>query len=243
MPRTATFAAVLVLAATLLIPPAGAQTGPSIQIVAPRSGAGVSGSLMVVEVRVQNFILNPLPIGKAARPGEGYWRVYVDGKFAGLSADEVVSVPNDAYPSLPAGKHTIKVALYNYDHTAVPGGESSEITVTVAPKSAMKYVSASGTPGIKIVVPRNKATMSPYVVVWVKIKGLKENPMAVGRPAKAGEGNWRLYVDGKLAGLSTSSVADVVLPRGKHTLGASLRNNDHTPVKGASSDHVTIIVQ
>lgn len=243
MPKTATFAAVFVLAAALLVPPAGAQYGPSIQIVAPRSGAGVSGSMMVVEVRVQNFGLNPLLIGKAARPGEGYWRIYVDGKFAGLSADEVVSIPNDTFPSLPAGKHTIKVALYNYDHTPVPGAASSEITVTIPAKSAMKYVPASGTPGIKIVVPHNKATTSPYVVIWVKIKGLKENPMALGKPAREGEGNWRLYVDGQLAGLSTSSVADVVLPRGKHTLGASLRNNDHTPVKGASSDQVTITVQ
>ncbi len=243
MPKTATFAAVFVLAAALLVPPAGAQYGPSIQIVAPRSGAGVSGSMMVVEVRVQNFGLNPLLIGKAARPGEGYWRIYVDGKFAGISADEVVSIPNDTFPSLPAGKHTIKVALYNYDHTPVPGAASSEITLTIPAKSAMKYVPASGAPGIKIVVPHNKATTSPYVVVWVKIKGLKENAMALGKPARAGEGNWRLYVDGQLSSLSTSSVADVVLSHGKHTLGASLRNNDHTPVKGASSDQITITVQ
>jgi hypothetical protein len=243
MHRTATFAIMLVLAAGLLIPPAGAQTGSLIQIVAPRSGSGVSGRLMVVEVRVQSFILNPLAIGKARKLGEGYWRLYVDGKFAGISTDEVISVPNDALPSLPAGKHTLKAALYNNDHTPVTGGESSEITVNVPQKSAMSYAPASGNPGVKIMVPRNKSTTSPYVVVWVRIKGLKGDPMGIGKAAKAGEGNWRLYVDGQLAGVSTSSVADVVLPRGKHTLGASLRNNDHTPVKGASSDQVTITVQ
>ena len=88
----------------LLIPPAGAQTGASIQIVAPRNGSGVSGKLMVVEIRVQNFMLSPLSIGKTRMLGEGYWRVYVDGKFAGVSADEVISIPNDTFPSLPAGK-------------------------------------------------------------------------------------------------------------------------------------------
>ncbi|TMI82616.1 MAG: hypothetical protein E6H04_04470 [Bacillati bacterium ANGP1] len=243
MRRTATFAAMLALAAGLLIPTAGAQTGASIQIVAPRNGSGVSGKMMVVEVRVQNFMLNPLSIGKARMLGEGYWRVFVDGKFAGVSADEVISIPNDTFPSLPAGKHTIKAALYNNDHSPVPGGESSEITITIPQKSPMSYAPGSGNPGIKIVVPRNKATTSPYVVVWVRIKGLKENPMGLGKAARPGEGNWRLYVDGQLAGVSTTTVADVVLPRGKHILGASLRNNDHSPMKGASSDQVSITVK
>ena len=133
--------------------------------------------------------------------------------------------------------------MYNNDHSPVPGAESSEITITIPQKSPMSYAPGAGNPGIKIVVPRNKATTSPYVVVWVRIKGLKENPMGLGKTARPGEGNWRLYVDGQLAGVSTTTVADVVLPRGKHVLGASLRNNDHSPVKGASSDQVSITVK
>ncbi len=242
MLRTVTFATILVLAA-VLIPPAGAQTVPSIQIVSPRNSATVSGSQMVVEVRVQNFILNPLAVGKAARSGEGHWQVYVDGKLAGLSADDVVSLPNDAYPTLTAGKHTIKVELRNNDHTPVAGAESAEITVTIPTKSAMHYAPTSGQPGIKILVPHNHTSVSAYLIVWVKVRGFKANPAAVGTSAKAGEGNWHLYVDGKMAGISVSSVADVQLTHGKHTLKATLNNNDHTPVKGASSDEVTVTVQ
>lgn len=242
MHRSVTVATILVFAAVLLIPPAGAQTVPSIQIVSPRT-ASVSGSMMVVEVRVQNFFLNPLAIGKAARPGEGHWHIYVDGKLAGLSADEVVSVPNDTYPALAAGKHTIKVELHNNDHTPVIGAGSSEITVTIPPKSAMRYTPASGKPGIKILVPHNRTAVSPYLIVWVKIRGFKENPVAVGTAAKAGEGHWQLYVDGKLVGLSASSVADVQLTRGKHVLKASLHNNDDTPVRGASNDQVAVTVK
>jgi len=123
MRRTLMCTALLVLAAALVIPPAGAQTGPAIQIVSPRHTATVSGSLMVIEVRVQNFILAPTGIGKAAKPGQGHWAVFVDGKPAGLSADEVVSIPNDAYPILAAGKHTINVELRNNDRTPVAGAE------------------------------------------------------------------------------------------------------------------------
>ena len=68
------------------------------------------------------------------------------------------------------------------------------------------------------------------------------NPLSIGKAARPGEGYWEVYVDGKFAGISTSSVADVQMPRGKHVLGVSLRNNDHSPVKGASSDQVTVTV-
>jgi hypothetical protein len=242
MLRTITFATILVVTA-YLIPPAGAQAVPSIKIVAPRTNATVSGSQMVVEVRAQNFSLNPGAIGKPAKPGEGHWQVYVDGAFAGLSADEVVSLPNDAYPKLSAGKHTIKVALFNNDHTPVVGAESSEIMVTIPSKSAMRYAPASGQPGIKILVPHDRTAVSSYLIVWVKVRGFKENPAAVGALARAGEGNWHLYVDGNLAAVSASNVADVRLARGKHDLRAALHNNDQSPVKGAAGDQVTVTVR
>jgi hypothetical protein len=242
MLRTVTFVAILAVAA-LLIPPARAQAVPSIKIVAPRDHATVSGSQMVVEVRAQNFFLNPVAIGKPARLGEGHWQVYVDGRFAGLSADEVVAIPNDAYPKLSAGKHTIKAELFNNDHTPVAGAESSEIMVTIPSKSAMHYGPASGQPGIKILVPHDRTAVSSYLIVWVKVRGFKENPMTVGTLAKAGEGNWHLYVDGKLTAISASSVADIQLTRGKHNLRATLHNNDQTPVKGAAGDQVTVTVQ
>lgn len=242
MLRTAAFATILVLAA-LLIPPAGAQSAPSIQIVSPRNNATVSGREMVVEVRVHDFFLNAQAIGKPARAGEGHWQIYVDGKLAGLSADDVVSIPGATYPVLAAGRHAIKVELFNNDRTPVPGASSSEIMVTIPAKSVMRYAPASGQPGIKILVPHDHTSVSAYLIVWVKVRGFRESPMAIGTAAKAGEGNWHLYVDGQLAGVSTSSVADVRLTHGKHTLKATLNNNDHTPVKGAASDQVAVTVQ
>ena len=242
MLRTAIAAIVLVLATTLLTQ-AGAQSVPSIRVVAPRNNATVSGNQMVVEVRVQNFTFNPMAIGKTASPGEGHWYIYVDGKFAGLSADDVVSLPNDAYPSLAAGKHSIRVELRNNDHTPVDGAEGAEITVTIPSKSAMHYAPASGRPGIKILVPHDHTAVSAYLIVWVKVRGFKESPMGLGTAAKTGEGSWHLYVDGKLGAVSTSSVADIRLTRGKHTLKATLHNNDSALVAGASSDQVAVTVR
>jgi len=234
--------AILLAFLAALIAPAGAQPAPSIRIVAPRAGAAVSGSQMVVEVRVRNFYLTPMSIGKASRPGEGHWYVYVDGKFAGLSADEVVSLPNDTYPALAAGKHRIRVALRNNDHTAVMGAVN-EITVTIPKKSAMHYAPAAGQPGIKIMVPHDQTEVSPYLVVWVKVQGFKASAAGMGTATKDGEGHWKLSVDGRAAGLSSSMVADVSLARGTHMLEAALLNNDGTPVSGASNDQVTVNVR
>src|SRR5207302_8886921 len=88
---------------TLVMPPAGAQISSAIQIVSPRNNATISGTQVVAEGRVQNFYLNPLSIGKAARPGEGYWAVSVDGKYAAPSADEAASLPSYASPALDPG--------------------------------------------------------------------------------------------------------------------------------------------
>ena len=242
MLRPAIAAIILVLANTLL-PLAGAQTVPSIRVVAPRNNATVSGNQMVVEVRVENFTLNPMAIGKPASPGEGHWYTYVDGKFAGLSTDDVVSIPNDTYPTLAAGKHTIRVELRNNDHTPVAGAEGAEIRVTIPSKSAMHYAPVSGRPGIKILVPHDHTAVSSYLIVWFKVRGFKGSPMGLGTAAKAGQGNWHLYVDGKLGAVSTSSVADLRLTPGKHTLKATLHNNDFAPVAGASGDQVAVTVR
>ena len=241
MRRLVMFAALLGLAAALLAPPAGAQGTPSIKILSPSDGATVSGSMLVVEAQAKGLTLNPVGIGTAAKAGEGHWHVYVDGKLAGLSADGVVSVPNDAFPTLTAGKHVIKVDLHNNDHTPVAGAKDDQITVNVA--RTLTYADKAGSPGIRIIAPKNGASISPHVIVDVAVTGLKLDPVAVGTAAKAGEGHWHLYVDGKLAGLSASSVADATLTPGTHTLKASLHNNNHTPVEGASSSEITVTVK
>lgn len=243
MRRTLVSATVLVLAAGLLVPAAAAPLGPSIQIVAPRNGATISGTQMVVEVRVADFILNGPAIGRAGVPGQGHWQAYVDGTLAGLSADDVVSIPNDTYPALGPGRHVIKVELRHNDYTPVAGAKSAEVTVRIPERSPMRYAPAPGSPGIKILSPRNHAKTSPDVIVWVRIQGVKQNPLAIGKAAAPGEGYWRLFADGAVAGLSASSVADVQLARGKHTLRAVLYNNDHTPLRGASSDQIAITVR
>ncbi len=235
-------AVALAVAGLLQAPPAAAADAgaPSIQIVSPANGATISGDLLIVQTKVTNFNLNPVAIGTAAKAGEGHWHIYLDGKLAGASADGVVSVPNDAYPTLTAGAHTIKVELHNNDHTPVAGAQSDQITVNV-PKT-LTYAPSPGAPAIQIVSPTNGATIGEHVIVQARVNGFALNPVAIGTAAKAGEGHWHLYVDGKLAGLSASSVADVTLTPGQHTLKVELHNNDHTPVAGAQSDQITVDV-
>lgn len=215
-----------------------AQGAPSVRFLSPQDGATVSGDLLVVQAQVDNFQLNPLEIGMQPKPGQGHWHLYVDGQLAGLSADGVLSVPNDAFPLLSAGQHVLKVSLHNNDHTPVPGSQSQEITVNVA--QDMHYAPPPGGPAIRIVSPSNGSQVSTHLVVRVAIAGFQMDPVDIGMQPKPGHGHWHLYVDGQLAGLSASNVADVALTPGQHTLRVSLHNNDHAPVKDAQADQVTV---
>ncbi|HLW59525.1 MAG TPA: hypothetical protein VKV57_06305 [bacterium] len=241
MQKLAPTATALILAAALLAPPVGAQGTPSITILSPKDRTTVAGSQLVIQTTVKNFALDPVAIGTAPKAGEGHWHLYVDGKLAGLSADGVISIPNDAYPTLTAGSHVIKVDLHNNNHTSVEGAKGDQITVRVA--KTLSAMAMGGHPGVKFLWPTDGATVPAHTIVRVSVTGLKLDPVAVGTAPKAGEGHWHLYVDGKLAGLSASSVADATLTPGSHVLKVSLHNNDHTPVAGASSSEITVHVK
>lgn len=109
-------------------PTAAAATSPtaaagasdaSIKILSPADGWSPTGDRMEVQVAVTGLKLDGTKIGQPAsqNPGVGHWHVYVDGKYAGLSVSDVISLPNDAMPVIAPGPHEIKVELHNTDHT------------------------------------------------------------------------------------------------------------------------------
>ena len=85
-------------ATTATTPAAGGATEASIKIVSPADGWSQPGDRVEVQVQVEGLKLDGTKIGQPAaqNPGVGHWHVYVDGKYAGLSVSDVVSLPNDA---------------------------------------------------------------------------------------------------------------------------------------------------
>src|SRR5581483_1062203 len=104
--------------------PTAADT-PSITLVAPSTNQQITGSSVLIWAHVDNFTLDGTKIGTAPAPGVGHWHLMVDGKYAGLSVSDVISLPNPAMPDVPAGQHEIAVELHNNDHTPVQGATAS----------------------------------------------------------------------------------------------------------------------
>src|SRR5579859_7754327 len=242
------FPAILLLAAAALLLPAArhthAQASPGIKLVSPSAGQSDSGPLDV-HVQVSNFHMDGTKIGTPPQPGIGHWHVYVDGKYAGLSVSDVVTVPNDALTDIPAGEHEIKVQLHNNDHTPVAGDIIATAMVNFT--QDVKFTPAGGSPSIKIISPANGAQLSTTRPneIKVQIPGLKLDGTKIGTPPQPGVGHWHIYIDGKYAGLSVSdsiTIPNDALPQiapGQHEIKVQLHNNDHTPIAGDITNAIT----
>jgi hypothetical protein len=228
-----------------------ASAGPaaaSIKIVSPTDGWSATGDRVEVRVAVSGIKLDGTKIGQPAaqNPGVGHWHVYLDGKYAGLSVSDVVSLPNDAMPAISAGSHEIKVQLHHTDHTPLAPEATDSVKVNVP--EALTLAPAGGTPSIKIVSPPAGATVGNRVEVQVRISGLTLDGTKIGQPAaqNPGVGHWHVYVDGKYAGLSVSDVISLPndampsISAGSHEIKVQLHHTDHTPLTPEVTDTAVV---
>jgi hypothetical protein len=121
--------------------------GPKIGVAfkAPKANAKL-GKTVTATVKLTNFKLDPKDVGKAPAVGKGHLHFTMDGgkydfpkysgangklaKKLGVAGKYSPSVtPSITYKGLPKGKHSLKVALANNDHSNA--GATSSVTFTV----------------------------------------------------------------------------------------------------------------
>jgi hypothetical protein len=102
---------------------------PAISLLSARA----SGAVAVVKVRITGWEMYPAFVGKRPnRPDGGHWRIYVDGRYDGLSANPTSGRTHRLTP----GSHRIAVALANDDGSRVAGAHPSRtLTVTIGRRS------------------------------------------------------------------------------------------------------------
>jgi hypothetical protein len=122
-------------------------SGPKIGVAfkSPKPNAK-TGKTMTAVVTLTNFKLDPQDVGKAPKPGKGHLHFTMDGgkfdfpkysgengklaKKLGVAGKYSPSVaPKITYKGLPKGKHTLKVALANNDHSNAGATASVKFTV------------------------------------------------------------------------------------------------------------------
>jgi hypothetical protein len=208
-----------------------AQSAPTLTLVTPADGTTVDGPVLI---RVQHggIRFDGTTIGKDPTPGVGHWHVNIDGKYAGLAVTDVIEIPNDAFPTIAAGEHTIMVNLHENNHAATSPPVESAIKlnfakeVTLAPK-------LDGGPTLTLVTPREGANVSDRVVARVEHSGIRFDGTTIGKDPAPGVGHYHINVDGKYAGLAVSNVIEIpndaipTISAGQHTITVNLHENNH----------------
>ena len=122
-------------------------SGPKIGVAfkSPKPNAKL-GKNVTATVTLTNFKLDPQDVGKAPAPGKGHLHFTMDGgkydfpkysgangklaKKLGVAGKYSPSVtPKITYKGLPKGKHSLKVALANNDHSNAGATASVKFTV------------------------------------------------------------------------------------------------------------------
>lgn len=202
---------------------------PDVRITSPAEGATVPLNWTLVGVEATDFVLDPAAIGQAPAAGRGHYHVFLDGVYLYYSADDAALVKD-----IGAGPHTVRVALYNNDHTPIDPPVWDEVNITVL----------GGRSALSITAPVGGAVVwGDSVPVAVAVTDFTLNPGDVGAAPVQAEGHWHLFVDGVYVRyvLEPATVLTGLAP-GEHIVRAVLYNNDHTPVAVPVSDEVTVHV-
>jgi hypothetical protein len=125
--------------ASVTIDVAAPQGNPEIVFLTPVDAASLGPGNIVVELKVNNFIINSQSAGVANRPGEGHLIYYLDetpptdqGKPAVTDLSIVSANLRHLWKSVNIGKHTLSVQLVNNDDTPLAVPVVVTISITVA---------------------------------------------------------------------------------------------------------------
>lgn len=217
---------------TLGVAPAlNAQSAPTLTLVAPTDGAAIDGPV-TVRVEHSGIRFDGTVIGKDPTPGVGHWHVNIDGKYAGLSVTNVIEIPNDAYPTITAGEHTIMVNLHENNHAATNPPVEQAIKLNFS-KEVTLATNLQGPPMLAVTSPTGGTDVDGPLTVQVNHGGIKFDGTVIGKDPTPGVGHWHVNIDGKYAGLSVSNNIEIpndafpTIAAGQRTIVVNLHENNH----------------
>jgi len=201
----------------------------------------LAGGQLTLTVSVTNFALVDPATNTVNVDGHGHYHVYLDDATGAsyLAATSEATTPVTIPASTAAGLHTLKVQLFNNDHSALSPEVSDTIEFTVTTST---FAGVTATP--------DTTTPSPGDTVTLTIAVENFTLQAAGGTNAVGYGHYHVYFD---TTSSTYLAADyettvgVAIPdsasAGAHTLIVELHNNDHSVVAPTVQDIVNLTVQ
>ena len=214
------------------------SAGPEVNITSPADGVHLEDQHFTLTYQVANFTLNGSAMGGPNVAGEGHVHVTVDGHEIAVTANRSVEVTH-----LEPGNRSVKVALYNNDHTPLDPEVHDEIHVEV--------------PGPHIAVghPAAGDSVNTFEVeVEFHVEHFVLGAPQAANAAGAGHIRWRVLKDGvvvtadpELLWKTTHTHAELKAPgctfsSCEYKLEAWLANHDGSMVAGTEKVEVSFTV-
>ena len=245
-------AASLIGVATVALPVAAApqqqtyRSGAKVSILAPTPQATVRRNAVPTAVSIKNFRLKCALAGTANRKGVGHYHIELDHSLINMFCAKRTSI---SMLNVARGKHTLIFLPAANDHAEDKKAEKkvSFVYKPTRPLPRAKPLSFPGKPAIRIVSPKNGATVHGGFDFTVAVRNFRLSCALYGKASVKGYGHWHANVDtttqgmmgmGTMLGMSCAKTFHVSLAGikpGKHRFIAILEDNTHAPTIGAQA--------
>ncbi len=221
-------------------------------ITAPADGSKVTANAVTLHVDTSGFEDSCALAGKPLQAGTGHYHVLIDGSLVNMFCTPTATV---SMQNVTPGMHELAVVPALNDHAEVMENETS-IKIDFQPANPPPEITdatIAGKPSIKILSPKNGATVSGPFDVRVRITNFHPSCDLLGKPAVSGYGHWHLNLDsmsgpmmgmGTMLGMSCKTMFHAStegLKAGQtHTLIALLTDDGHAPLQPPVASEVTV---
>src|SRR5581483_9777657 len=223
-----------------------ANTGAHLKVLSPKNGLTLTGNTLATDVSITRFKVDCRYAGTANRKGIGHYHVELDKSLINMFCGPRARI---SMLDVKPGRHTVQFIPAANDH-ADDLKATKQIGFTYKPSRplpAVKALSFSGKPQVRIVSPRPGSTVHGSFDLVVAVKNFRLSCALYGKPQVQGYGHWHANVDttskgmmgmGTMLGMSCARSFHVSLAGikpGQHTFFAILEDDAHMPtIKGHS---------
>jgi hypothetical protein len=222
------------------------HSGAKVRILAPTPRAIIHGNAVSTSVSITHFRLDCALAGTANRKGVGHYHIELDHSLVNMFCAKRTSI---SMLDVARGKHTLTFLPAANDHAEDKKAEKT-VSFVYKPTNALpaaKPLSYPGKPSVRIVSPKNGATVHGDFDLKVAVRNFRLSCALYGKAPVKGYGHWHANVDttsqgmmgmGTMLGMSCAKTFHVSLAGikpGKHRFFAILENNLHAPTIGAQA--------
>ena len=220
-----------------------AHTGAKVTVLAPASGAVITGNSVATQIAVSNFRLDTALAGTANKAGVGHYHIMLDGSLINMFGAPTATV---SLQNVAPGKHTLMFVPADNEH-ADDMKAAKSVSFVYKPSSPLPPIGPASFPGkptVSIVSPADGTTVSGAFEMKISVKNFDLSEPLYGKADIAGYGHWHVNVDSTtmgmmgmatMMGMSGTPTFHVLLKGvtpGKHRFWAILEDNTHAPTIG-----------